>query len=142
MKHLPIGIVALFAATSQLVSIETAADTWIEQFIFKCEVPSEEIRFEDVRAGVFSYSETGHVIPRDGKIGAMFYSDVRYYREDCRDEIDRSIVQCNQNFLSLSPPFDPTSETDADEIDNRVGPIHRRCYPILERATEAMRGAL
>ena len=130
MKHLPIGIVALFAATSQLVSIETAADTWIEQFIFKCEVPSEEIRFEDVRAGVFSYSETGHVIPRDGKIGAMFYSDVRYYREDCRDEIDRSIVQCNQNNLFLSPPFDPTSETDADELDK---PIHRRCVPIFER---------
>ena len=130
MKHLLTGIAALFAATSLLVPIEAAADTWIEQFIFKCEVPSEEIRVEDVRAGVFSYSETGHVIPRDGKIGGIFYGDVRDAREDCRDEINRLIIQCKQNTLFLSPPFDPTSEIDEDELDK---PIHGRCYPILER---------
>ena len=130
MRYILTGVAALFVAMSLIVAGKTSADTWLEQFEFKCEVPSEDVRVEDVRAGAFTYSEAGYVIPSDGKIGGIFYSNIRDYREDCHDEINRSIAQCRETLLSLSPPFDPTSETDADEIDN---PIHGRCYPILER---------
>ena len=130
MKRILTGVVALIATTFLILLGKAAADTWIEKFEFKCEVPADDIRVEDARAAGYSYTETGHVVPRDGTLGGIFYSEIKDFRSDCHDEIDRFVVKCRKNLLSLMPPFDPTSNSSVEKIDS---PIDRRCFPILEQ---------